>query len=138
MSNDDLADVLSNMGFGDPDEPLDAESQFYLEQTAGGAAKILNARYWLYSELAVYTSLAKYSHLQFYNIAMNNRFPATLQVIARELLRHYHYMHYHPRFHHSIEGRPRCDMDKYLDKVMQHEEIVKTIKQAQSELDSKL
>jgi len=114
----------------DVDAAPTPESRFYGQQTAMPAPKIENARIWLWQCLAPIASLMGDSAV---NIVRQGK-SMPMALIARELLRHYYQMYYHPKFNPTLEGVESCDMDKFLDLICDHVSVRKTVAQAEIEL----
>lgn len=126
---DDLDDFI------DPMADLSPEEKFYVELSTGTAAKLFNTRIWLADHIYAYVSMHRNSKLRMTINFLNKRTDATLQEIARELLRHYYHMYHLPRFFNQVDGEARLDMERFLDLVMTYAPIVKTLNEAKIELD---
>lgn len=129
-SIDELFDDIG--GMPNPYANLCPEERMYKELIASNDKyqKIYNCRYWLNCELSVYSTFFEKS-LYITKNAGANKVALNWTEIARVLLEHYYLMTAFPRFDKSAAtpARPQVDMTKFLDLVMAHDEIKRTIAQ---------
>jgi len=100
------------------------EDHFYQYLTAEKMPKIYNCEYWLRHELAVYAHLRDTN----YHLTKSNKAPVFIQELVRVLLSYYFQMYFLPRFVRT-DGRPACDMGKFLDLVMSDPTIKKYLRE---------
>lgn len=128
FSIDELFDDIG--GVKTPFDDMSPEQRMYSEYTSDKYQKIYNVRYWLNHELSVYSTLLEKNYL-LVKPSGNSRIALSWYELARGLLEHYFLMVAHVRFDKTAATphRPQVDMHKFLDMVLDHEEIKRTILQ---------
>lgn len=121
---DELDDFFENVGI-DVLQGRTPEQMLYNDVTAGKMPTIANARYWLDHELSLYMSLASSGYHIRYSTRDGHAI-ISMDKLAREMLRYYFLMTKHTSIY-GTGSRPPCDLDKFLDLIIPHEVIRKTI-----------
>ena len=131
---DDLSidDMFSDLGgLPTPYDNMTPEQRLYHEYTGEGKyQKIYNCRYWLNHELSVYNTLLD-KNLLTTKMHKNQRVAVSWTELGKALLEHYFLMVAFVRFDKSAATpyRPQVDMNKFLDLILEHDEIKRTIRQ---------
>lgn len=133
MSDQSLADeMFDELGAVDPLMGRTPEGALFYEHTESNRNKIACARHWLHHELYLLHHLMACDWLVCKMGRSGAGSIARVQVptadIAREMLKYYYHMTALPRFQNSSH-RPAADIDVFLDLIMQHPEIIRTINQ---------
>jgi hypothetical protein len=134
MSEDDFSidDLMDDIGgVKSPLEDMTPEERMHHEYTSEGKyQKIYNCRYWLNCELSVYNTLLEKNYLITKTSGLS-RVAISWNDLARGLLEHYFLMVAFVRFDKSAATphRPQVDMAKFLDMILEHDEIKRTILQ---------
>lgn len=133
-ADDSLEDLLGDLGIVNAFAAATPEEEFYNEIVAGKMPKIANARYWLQHEIYKFDYLTEYHLVPMRAVGSSTgtrHSPISVLEFARHMLRYYFQMMHMPRFM-DLPARKACDMEKFLDYVLEEPTIKRTINGAKN------